>query len=137
MASATPPVTLASRAELIPLRLNETERSLLRPDLNRYGAALNSSVAGALSVSEYTDKVDVISFRYNRGSRVQEQLEELLATISGLTIASSYKGAALVRGSAQTRAAAFDALKPHRSFSARQRFAACPCATDFPRTCLH
>ena len=70
---------MESLAACVPLRLDEIERGYLR------------TLTGALNVSEYTDKVDTISWRYNKASRVKEQLEELLSTISGLLVVASYK----------------------------------------------
>jgi len=65
-----------SRAACIPLRLCEDERSLLRV------------LEGALAVSEYTDKVDIFSYRSDKAARVQEQLGNVLAIISGMVVAA-------------------------------------------------
>ena len=77
--------SFAARAQTIPLRLTEEERSMLRV------------LEGALSVSEYTDKVDVFSYRSNKVGRIQQQLGDMFAVLSGLTMAASSKqGRALV-----------------------------------------
>ena len=65
------------RAKYIPLRLDLRERLLLR------------LLEGALNVSEYTDKVDVIT--YNRTKRMNQQLRYICAILSGLLVAQNYK----------------------------------------------
>ena len=76
-----------SRAIFIPLRLSEDERSLLRV------------LEGALSVSEYTDKVDIFSYRSDKAARVVEQLGNALAIMSGMVVAALGKrGQQLVQG---------------------------------------
>ena len=70
--------SFASRAKSIPLRLSLKERKRLR------------LLEAALSVSEYTDKVDVISYS-SKTSRIHQQLKEICAILSGLLVASDYK----------------------------------------------
>ena len=72
--------TIAKRADAIPLRLTPTERSVLRV------------LDGALMVSEYTDAVDVLSsWRSSRASRIQAQVTDTLAAISGMIVAALHK----------------------------------------------
>mmetsp|Transcript_29753 Transcript_29753/g.88677 ORF Transcript_29753/g.88677 Transcript_29753/m.88677 type:complete len:476 (-) Transcript_29753:243-1670(-) len=66
--------------EYIPLRLNDRERQIL------------SVLEGALSVSEYTDRVDsVMAWRGARTGRAVEELQEMLAYMTGLAVAASLK----------------------------------------------
>jgi hypothetical protein len=65
------------RTKYIPLRLNETERKQLR------------LIEAALSVSDYTGKVDIISYE-KKSKRSFEQLREMCAVLSGLLVASDY-----------------------------------------------
>mmetsp|Transcript_1623 Transcript_1623/g.5669 ORF Transcript_1623/g.5669 Transcript_1623/m.5669 type:complete len:552 (-) Transcript_1623:131-1786(-) len=75
----------SERAKHIPLRLTLAERKQLR------------LLESALFVSEYTDKVDVISYR-NKAQRVHAQLKDVCAILSGLLVASDYKqGQRLIR----------------------------------------
>ena len=69
---------LAERCKWIPLRLSSVERELL------------SFLEGALHVSEYTDKVDVMS-RYNLASRIIGQMEDFCAMHSGLVVCKNFK----------------------------------------------
>ena len=69
----------AARARTIPLRLSEEERSILRV------------LEGALTVSEYTDKVDVFSYRSNKVARIQQQLGDVFAILSGMLVAAKGK----------------------------------------------
>lgn len=66
------------RSKYIPLRLNYEERSLLR------------LLEAALNVSEYTDKVDILSFK-STASRVQLQIKRICSILSGLVVAEDYK----------------------------------------------
>jgi hypothetical protein len=66
------------RSKYIPVRLNLKERKLLR------------LLEAALQVSEYTDKVDIISFK-GKAKRVYEQLQDICAILSGLVVANDYK----------------------------------------------
>ena len=67
------------RAKTIPLRLSDEERSMLRV------------LEGALTVSEYTDKVDIISFRSNKANRILQQLGDMFAVLSGMLVAAKGK----------------------------------------------
>ena len=62
----------------IPLRLNLEERKLLR------------LLEAALNVSEYTDKVDVLTYR-SKTQRIHAQLKDICAILSGLLVASDYR----------------------------------------------
>ena len=81
--SATAPVATTSssdvsqfpaRAKFIPMRLNMRERRLFR------------LLEAALSVSEYTDKVDILSWK-QKSSRVVEQIKDICSILSGLKVA--------------------------------------------------
>ncbi|KAJ4458462.1 putative UPF0652 protein [Paratrimastix pyriformis] len=65
------------RAKWIPIRLSLQERKELR------------LVEAALNVSEYTDKIDVLSY-HNPAKRMVVQLREVCAVLSGLVVASDY-----------------------------------------------
>jgi hypothetical protein len=78
--------TFEQQAASIPVRLSEQER--------RYLALLTS----ALKVSDYTDKIDTYSSR-NKAQRIEEELNKLFATISGLMVAEKFEvGQRLVKG---------------------------------------
>lgn len=66
------------RARYIPLRLSMDERRLLR------------LLEAALSVSEYTDKVDIASWR-SKSARIHAQIKDICAILSGLVVAQNYK----------------------------------------------
>lgn len=73
------------RAKYIPLRLSNDERRLLR------------LLEGALNVSEYTDKVDILSYR-SKTARVHAQIKDLCAILCGLTVAQNFrKGQQLIQ----------------------------------------
>ncbi|GMF36553.1 unnamed protein product [Phytophthora fragariaefolia] len=72
------PSALMKDAAFIPLRLDEDERALF----NLLDAALN--------VSEYTDKVDVLSYR-SPVKRVIHELNETFGVLSGLMIANDFR----------------------------------------------
>ena len=78
--------SFAARAQTIPLRLTEEERSMLRV------------LEGALSVSEYTDKVDVLRGFGNRSSRIEAQLVDTFAVLSGLMLAVRPQSRKLIQG---------------------------------------
>ncbi|CEL58591.1 UPF0652 protein [Rhizoctonia solani AG-1 IB] len=71
--------SLAKRAKSIPLRLTLQERKLLR------------LLESALHVSEYTDKVDILSYNSTRTKRAAAQIRELCSILSGLCLAADYK----------------------------------------------
>ena len=66
------------RSKYIPLRLQSEERRLLR------------LLEAALSVSEYTDKVDIINWK-SKTSRIHAQIKDICAILSGLVVAQDYK----------------------------------------------
>jgi len=66
------------RAKYIPLRLNMEERRLLR------------LLEACLSVSEYTDKVDIQTWR-SKTARIHAQIKDICAILSGLVVAQNYK----------------------------------------------
>ncbi|KAF5363985.1 hypothetical protein D9756_000251 [Leucocoprinus leucothites] len=67
------------RAKYIPLRLTLPERKFLR------------LLEAALSVSEYTDKIDTLGFGMSKAKRIVHQIRELCAIMSGLVLAADYK----------------------------------------------
>ena len=67
------------RAKFIPLRLTLPERKYLR------------LVEAALTVSEYTDKIDTLGFGLSKAKRTVHQIRELCAIMSGLLISADYK----------------------------------------------
>ncbi|KAJ7068719.1 hypothetical protein C8F01DRAFT_620870 [Mycena amicta] len=67
------------RAAFIPLRLTLSERKYLR------------LLEAALSVSEYTDKIDTIGFGLSKAKRIVHQIRELCAIMSGLLLSADYK----------------------------------------------
>ncbi|PRW60318.1 hypothetical protein C2E21_0727 [Chlorella sorokiniana] len=77
-AAAADPDSFRERAKYIPLRLNMEERRLLR------------LLEAALSVSEYTDKVDVLSWR-NKSGRVHAQIRDMCAILCGLVVAQDFR----------------------------------------------
>ncbi|RKO95099.1 hypothetical protein CAUPRSCDRAFT_2423, partial [Caulochytrium protostelioides] len=66
------------RAKWIPVRLTLEERKRLR------------LLEAALHVSEYTDRVDVLSYT-SKSKRIVAQIRELCSIISGLVLAADYK----------------------------------------------
>ncbi|KAF8597472.1 hypothetical protein BDV93DRAFT_610398 [Ceratobasidium sp. AG-I] len=73
------PASLADRSKHIPLRLTLVERKLLR------------LLEAALHVSEYTDRVDILSYNSTRTKRAAAQIRELCSILSGLCLAADYK----------------------------------------------
>ncbi|KAF4619379.1 hypothetical protein D9613_004976 [Agrocybe pediades] len=67
------------RAKFIPVRLTLPERKFLR------------LLEAALSVSEYTDKIDTLGFGLSKAKRIVHQIRELCAIMSGLMISADYK----------------------------------------------
>jgi hypothetical protein len=45
----------------------------------------------ALQVSEYTDKIDTLGFGLSKAKRIERQIRELCAILSGLVLAADYK----------------------------------------------
>ncbi|CAE6410694.1 unnamed protein product [Rhizoctonia solani] len=77
--SAPSKSSLSKRAKFIPLRLTLPERKLLR------------LLESALHVSEYTDRVDILSYSSTRTKRAAAQIRELCSILSGLCLAADYK----------------------------------------------
>jgi len=71
-------VDLIERSKHVPLRLTIEQRKVLR------------LCEAALDVSEYTDKVDVLSWKSKTG-RIHEQIRDICAVLSGLAIAADYE----------------------------------------------
>ncbi|QLG74181.1 hypothetical protein HG535_0G00650 [Zygotorulaspora mrakii] len=69
---------LNRNASFIPMRLTFEERHLLR------------LLEAALQVSEYTDRVDILSYK-SKPKRIVEQLKEICSVLSGLVVASNMK----------------------------------------------
>ncbi|KAJ7228222.1 hypothetical protein GGX14DRAFT_611770 [Mycena pura] len=67
------------RSKYIPIRLTLPERKYLR------------LLEAALSVSEYTDKIDTIGFGLSKAKRIVQQIRELCAIMSGLLLSADYK----------------------------------------------
>lgn len=67
------------RAKYIPVRLTIGERKYLR------------LLEAALTVSEYTDKIDIIGFGLSKTKRIVHQIRELCAIMSGLLLSADYK----------------------------------------------
>jgi hypothetical protein len=67
------------RSKFIPLRLSLPERKYLR------------LLEAALTVSEYTDKIDTIGFGLSKAKRIVQQIRELCAIMSGLVLSVDYK----------------------------------------------
>ncbi|CDO95126.1 unnamed protein product [Kluyveromyces dobzhanskii CBS 2104] len=69
---------LYKHSQYIPMRLTHEERHLLR------------LLEAALEVSEYTDRVDILSYK-SKSKRILEQLREMCSVLCGLVIASNLK----------------------------------------------
>lgn len=69
---------LYKNAHFVPMRLTPDERHLLR------------LLEAALQVSEYTDRVDILSYK-SKAKRIVEQLKEICSVLSGLVVASDMK----------------------------------------------
>jgi len=69
---------LLERTKYIPLRLNSKQRKQLH------------LLEAALSVSDYTGKVDILSYE-KKSKRIYEQLKDICAILSGLLVASDYQ----------------------------------------------
>merc|ERR1711936_68071 len=66
------------RTKFIPLRLTLPQRKLLR------------LCEATLNVSEYTDKVDILTWKSKTG-RIHEQIRDICAILSGLAVAADYE----------------------------------------------
>jgi hypothetical protein len=90
---------LASAAKYIPVRVSEEERVYLR------------LLEGALDVSEYTDKVDVVrgwGWRNSKLDTIREEIGDLMQQLLGLAVAANYKqGTQLIAESDMERNAAY------------------------------
>ena len=69
---------LVERTKFIPLRLSISERSLLR------------LLEAALVCTDYTSNVDHTNFK-NPARRIQRQMQDICAMLSGLVLASDYE----------------------------------------------
>ncbi|KAJ1982662.1 hypothetical protein H4R35_000185 [Dimargaris xerosporica] len=69
---------ITERAKYIPMRLTLTERKYLR------------LLEAALNVSEYTDRVDILSYG-SKSRRIVAQIKDICAILSGLLLASDYR----------------------------------------------
>ena len=70
--------SFVERAKYIPLRLTYEERKFLR------------LLEAGLNVSEYTDKIDVLSYSQVKSKRIVAQIKELCSILSGLVLAADY-----------------------------------------------
>jgi hypothetical protein len=70
---------LRERCRYIPLRLLPHERQLLH------------LLTAALSVSQYTDRVDILPTHITRTKRMVIQLKQICAILSGLVVASDFR----------------------------------------------
>lgn len=83
--SGQPSTSFAERARYIPVRLGLDERRHLR------------LLEAALTVSNYTDKVDIVTWR-SKNQRIHAQIKDICAILSGLMVAQDYKrGQELIR----------------------------------------
>jgi len=69
---------LLNRSKFIPLRLSLKERKFMR------------LVKNTMDVSEYTDRIDILTWR-NKSRRIHQQLKEICAILTGLVVACDYK----------------------------------------------
>ncbi|KAI8099119.1 uncharacterized protein BX664DRAFT_377206 [Halteromyces radiatus] len=69
---------MTKRAKHVPLRLDAQERGMLR------------LLEAALNVSEYTDRIDIISYS-NKAKRIVLQIKDICDIISGLLVSGDYK----------------------------------------------
>lgn len=70
--------SLRSSITYIPLRLTHEERRLLR------------LLEAALNVSEYTDKIDIISYK-SKSKRIIAEIKEICSILAGLVVAQDFK----------------------------------------------
>ncbi|ODV85629.1 hypothetical protein CANARDRAFT_23158 [[Candida] arabinofermentans NRRL YB-2248] len=69
---------IKKNSKFIPMRLTYEERQLLK------------LLEAALSVSEYTDRVDILSYK-SKTKRIVEQLREMCSILAGLVVSSNMK----------------------------------------------
>ncbi|CAO3609779.1 unnamed protein product [Mucor hiemalis] len=69
---------MTKRSKTVPLRLDMDERQYLK------------LLEAALNVSEYTDKIDIISYS-NKAKRIVGQIRDLCAILAGLLVSGDYK----------------------------------------------
>ena len=69
---------MLERAKYVPMRLSLAERKVLR------------LVEAGLRVSEYTDKIDILTYT-SKTKRIHAQIKEICAILCGLTVASDYQ----------------------------------------------
>jgi hypothetical protein len=75
---AKPGDWFVERSKFIPMRLTLHERKYLR------------LLEAALTVSDYTDKIDTLGFGYSKAKRIVHQIRELCAIMSGLLLSTDY-----------------------------------------------
>ncbi|KAI8074733.1 hypothetical protein BC940DRAFT_324509 [Gongronella butleri] len=81
---------LTKRAKFVPLRLDAQERGLLR------------LLEAALNVSEYTDRIDILSYT-NKAKRIVHQIKDICDILSGLLVSGDYKLGARLFAEQSTR----------------------------------
>lgn len=82
----TSDASFRERAPYIPIRLTLSERKALR------------LLEAALTVSEYTDKIDIVSYRGGKPQRMVQQIKDLCGILCGLVVATDYQvGQELIR----------------------------------------
>lgn len=69
---------LLDRAKFMPLRLSQEERKFMR------------LVHNTMDVSEYTDRIDILTWR-NKTTRIHQELKEICAILTGLYVACDFK----------------------------------------------
>ena len=77
--SAQQQESFLERSKWIPVRLSLVERKRLR------------LLEAALNVSEYTDNIDILSYRSNKPQRIIKQIKDLCAILCGLVVAADYE----------------------------------------------
>lgn len=78
VSAATNQLNMAERAKWIPVRLSIKERKVLR------------LLEAALTVSDYTDKIDILGQGHNKPERIVFMIKDLCAILCGLVVASDY-----------------------------------------------
>lgn len=61
-----------------------------KPEIRKVTDRFDVRLDAALNVSEYTDKIDIISYS-NKAKRIVAQIRDLCCIISGLLVAGDYK----------------------------------------------